>query len=413
MAYNKKFDIHEYQRNSMAAELQKERKQSVKTLSGKTGQKGTNRKKYTRPSIDVHELLKREAFATTDDKCDDHFEKNRPCPNTVYGISDQYVILDSFEKVETSRVERGEFQFNFVIQGETRNQNIGVKDELDTIIEIESFPFCIPLLSFDEFDPDIITNLEPRLNILNLQANGALPTYGGTVSNPQSQLPFCGRVTMFLKEIGLQSYSDAHGRRHHFEYNAEIDGPAAPDQDKILLKPLRVKENYLFTEPIKDVHGLTVCFYNPRNNIRFPPDCLYGVTARTDANQFIGFEYFDPTNLINLNVDDRIFIEGFNAVDPATDKPYSTLNSYMGRSEGHIIGNAGFNKVGPATPGEGTTITFRLNPDIKTNSLSPPIPVDTEIISKSRITICISKNRIRIPLRFRRVVDRLTNYVAP
>jgi hypothetical protein len=161
------------------------------------------------------------------------------------------------------------------------------------------------------------------------------------------------------------------------------------------------------------VHGLTVCFYNPGHYLRFPPDCLYGTTAQTDAGQLLEFTYTDPTNLINLQVGDRIYIRGFQAVDPATGSPYTTLNTYVSRPEGHLVGAGGFLITPPSGPGTGTTITFRLNPDISTASLSPPIPANTTINSTKRITVCIAKNRLRIPMRFRRVVGRLTNYIAP
>lgn len=370
-------------------------------------------------TLDVHEILKREAFASSAASCDDHFEKSRPCPSTVYGVSDQYLVLDSWEKVESSRINEGQFVFNFMVQGVTRDQNIGVKDKLDTIIGIQVCDFCIPLLPLDDFDPERITSLSPGLSELGLTVNGPPPVTGDAVSNPQSQTPFCERVTMYLKEIGLQSISDAENRRHHFEFDASVVGsaPAPADGDRILLTPLRRCDYYLFTDPIQDIHGLTVCFYNPTNTLAFPPDCLYDTIASADAGQSLQFTYNDPTNLINLAVGDRIYIRGFQAYDAASDTDYSILNAYIGRPEGHQVGVDGFSisPVPPAypTPTSGTTVAFRLNPDVSTAGLSPPIAANTQITSRTRITVCIAKNRTRIPLRLRRVVDRLTNYIAP
>ena len=356
-------------------------------------------------TLEVHEILKHECFASSSSSCDDHFEKNRACPSAVYGVSDQYLILDSYEKLQESRVDQGEYKFNFMVQGVTRDQNIGVKDKLNTIIGIQVCDFCIPLLPFDDFDPASLTTLTPGLSVLSLAANGALPTDGDATTNSQSQTPFCSRVTLFLREIGLQSYSDADNRRHHFEFDATVAraAPQTGPRDRILLTPLDDCEYYLFTDPIQDVHGLTICFFNPGNVIRFPPDCLYDTAARSDAAQLLEFTYNDPTNLINLEVDDRIFIRGFVTGN-------SILDSYVTRPEGQLVGAGGFTVIPPTGPGTGTTVIFRLNPDV---SVAAFFPANTPIVSAKQINVCIAKNRIRIPLRFRRVIGRLTNYIAP
>lgn len=409
-------NIYELQRQAMEAEVTADRgrhrsraREGRKERHGEPlrggAPGGTPAGKY-RPTraVDVHELMKHEAFASASASCDDHFEKSRPCPSAVYGVSDQYVILDSFEKVRESRTDRGEFQFNFMVQGVTRDQTIGVKDRLDTVIGIQVCDFCIPLLSFDNFDPAVAVALRPGLAALGLAANGPLPSAGDAVTNPQAQTPFCGRITMFLKEIGLQSYSDADNRRHHFEFGAAVAG--APPGDRILLTPLDSCEYFLFTDPIQDVHGVTVCFYNPGNVIKFAPDCLYDVTARADGGQLLEFSYTDPTNLVNLAVGDRIYIRGFSSGD-------TTLDPWIGRPEGHLVGSGGFVVTPPSGPGTGTTVTFRLNPDVSTATLAAPVPANTAVASATQIDVCIAKNRLRIPLRFRRVVPRLTNYIAP
>ena len=473
MASAQRVDIHELQREMMAADLREEKVRSSQALAGKTGARRTGAARGAPPghgagrgdgrregfdphhlppgpvgqapagsgnpydggapagnyrpgrTLDVHEILKHEAFASSAASCDDHFEKNRPCPSTVYGVSDQYMILDSFEKVETSRTQLGEFQFNFMVQGVTRDQNIGVKDRLDTIIGVQVCDFCIPLLPLDDFDPARLVALKPGLSVLGLAAN-APPVTGTDVNTPQSQIPFCSRVTMFLKEIGLQSYSDADNRRHHFEFDATQVGPgqlgpALVLGDRILLTPLDNCEYFLFTDPIQDVHGLTVCFYNPGNTLRFPPDCLYGVEVRTDPGQLLQFIYNDTLNLLNLREGDRIYIRDFVAFDPVSGDDYQTLNSYVTRPEGHQVGLSGYGLFGPpplppppaTLPPTGTTAVFRLNPDISTAGLSPPIAANTVLSMRKQVIVCIAKNRLRIPLRFRRVVGRLTNYIAP
>jgi hypothetical protein len=461
-------DIHELQREMMASDLREEKARTAAALSGKTGARRTppppgrgRREGFDghypsgappggsggpydsetpagnyRPgrSLDVHEILKHEAAS-----CDDHFEKSRPCPRAVYGVSDQYMILDSYEKVQDSRPEHGQFRFNFMVQGVTRDQNIGVKDRLDTIIGIQVCDFSIPLLPFDDFAPAALYILNPGLPAGFLAANGPLPTSGTPVNNPQSQIPFSSRVTMFLKEIGLQSYSDADNRRHHFEFDATLAGPSWPGVvlgDRILLTPLDDCEYFLFTDPIQDVHGLTVCFYNPGAELRFPPDVLYAVAAAADFRGRLTFTYTDPTNLINLAVGDRIYILGFTSGN-------GTLDTYLNRPEGHIVGGGpdapddrgegivigpddpgghgfgGFSIIPPTSSTSGTLLTFRLNPDVIVTSLTPPFPASdargaySAIPSSTQIDVRIAKNRLRIPLRFRRVVGRHTNYIAP
>lgn len=326
--------------------------------------------------IDIHELIKHEIFSTDVVSCNNHFEKNRPCPSAVYGVSDQYLILDSLEKIQSSKPSRGEYQFNFMIHGVTRSQTIGVIDSLDTIIGIQIFPFSMPIIPKDNF-----TVNHPGLNLVS---NGPLPSMGDSVSNPQAQTPF-GRITLLFKELGLQSISDANDRRHHFEFVAKETTLG----DRLALTP--ICDVYHFTEPIQAINGLTVCLFNPIAPLRIPPDVLYNV--RIVPSQLLTFMYSDPTFLINLALGDRIYIYNFQSHDQA-------LNSYIGRASGHIVGVNGFIYNTTST---GIDVTFRLNPDVDVGASIAPHSVN----------VLIAKNRIRIPLRLRRVVPRLTNYIAP
>lgn len=360
-------------------------------------------RKFARTRIDPHEMLKRSMFDSREASCDSHFEKNRPCPSAVYGVRDDYLVLDSWEKVEGSRTDLGELQFNLAVQGVTRDQMIGVVHKLDTIIGIEVKDFCIPLLPFDNFDPASLTTLDPSLASLGLAANGALPA-GDATTSPQAQTPFCGRVAMFFKEIGLQSISSPNNRRFHIEFESAVDAAG----DRVLLRPLEEEGFYLFTDPIQDIHGLTVQLTSPDNVIRLPPDSLYNVAASADAGQLLTFAHVDQTNLNNLAVGDRIFILGFAASSAVPG--IEVLNRYVNRAEGHIVGAGGFALVPPTSPTSGTSVTFRLNPDVDVSTwfaAGAPIP------SSSQIVVRIAKNRIRIPLRTRGVVARLTNYIAP
>jgi hypothetical protein len=367
--------MFELQRQMMEDEVAEAKRETAKTREDFGG---THR---PREPIDIKELLKREAFASRAASCDDHFEKHRPCPSKIYGISDQYIILDSAEKTEASRPDRGELAFNFMVQGVTRNQDIGVRDQLDTVIEIQVMPFCIPLLPEEEY---ILNNPITNPALPRLVANPGPPP-AGSLAGSLTQLPYCSRVTMLLKEIGLQSITDASEKRHHFEFEATLAGP---NQDRILLTPIAGHDTYVFTDPIKDIHGLTVCFFNPFERVNLPADVLYGVTATSVTTPpFLDLQLL-AGQTHNVVPGDRIFVRGMATAN-------APINNYVNRREGLVVGPG-------VTPTE-----IPLNPDVDTTPLGAPP------FASSRIELIIAKNRIRIPLRLRRVVDRLTNYIAP
>lgn len=398
-----------------------------------------------RTQVDPHELLKREMFGSHVGSCDDHFEKSRPCPSDVYGVSDHYLTLDSYEKIDTSETHRGVFRFNFMVSGETRNQSIGTRDRMSTAIAIQVGHFTTPILPYDEFTPAVLEALVPGTAELNLTANGALPT-AAHLDNPMRQAA-CRRVTLYLNELGKQAFHDRNDKHHQFEFTTALvgrDEPAADDAvgDRYFLTPLRDYEYYVLTKPLRDVHGLTLSFFNPDEPLRFPPDTMYSVAVSTDANSLIQFRYTDPHNLINLDVGDRIFVENFeyvrhttSAAGDVTTVNYSALNSYLNRPEGHLVGANVYDPAGaadvpfvlPAKSAAGMTVTFRLNPDIDTTTTTPAaIPAATALVRAAPLTtagsvsslqktvrVRIAKNRLRIPLRIRTVVEGLTNYIAP
>ena len=370
--------------------------------------------------LDVHELLKREAFASESAACDDHFEKNRPCPESVHGISDQYIVFDTFSKLRESQVERGEFRWNFMVQGVTGDQVLGVRDRIDTVIAIQVGAFALPILPEVPYvlaPPPVVTpsgtnqlvlihnntNLAVPLSPLLLTAQYPLqlPAQIPWVDNPYTQLPSGGRLTIQLREAGLQSYSDRNGARHHFEFGVAYPAGAneGANPNMLMAAPLRGGQwdTFLFTDPLKDVHGLTLVFRNPDVPIRFLPDCLYEVAAVSDGAAAPGpFLRFDaPAH--GLLVGDRVFIEGFQS-------GVSALDTYVNRPEGQVIsGDPSLPPLGPAAP---LADSFWLDPAVSLIDLTAPPPNLPQIV-----TVCIAKRRMRIPMRLRRVVQRLTNYV--
>ena len=374
-------------------------------------------------AIDVHELMKQGMFFSSTPSCDDHFQKNVPCPSTIYGVSDQYLVLDSFEKLQESSVEVGEFQFNFMVQGVTQDRNIGVRETLATVIGIQCCDFSIPNLPLDNFEVSRLEALDPSLKVLQLSAawppGPAPPPQENPVASVgdwRTQIPFSDRITMYFKEIGLQSYSDINSRRHHFEFEATpypriLTDAETPDYDRLMLRPISQFSYFLFTEPIQAIHGMTVAFFNPGEPVSFPPDVLYGVEVFADgAAGVLTFRYVDYTNLINLKALDRIFIKGLSTSGPSA----ALLDRWVTRPEGQLVSGEinGCVTSGPTSSTSGTTVTFQLNPKVLVpgGGWGPGL---TPIPSRQQVEVYIAKNRLRIPLRLRTVVPKLTNYVSP
>lgn len=372
--------------------------------------------------LDIHELLKREAFASQQPACDDHFEKNRPCPSGVYGISDQYIILDTFSKLRESQVEKGEFRWNFMVQGVTGDEVVGVRDKIDTVIEIQIGGFSLPVIpevTYTLAAPPAATpsgtnqlvlvhnnnNAAPPLNPLlpPAQYPTSIPALTPWINNPYSQTPYGNRMTIQLREAGLQSYSDRNGARHHYEFNIAYLSVAGGNPNLLSAVPISGSQwdTFIFTDPLKDVHGLTLIFRNPDIPIRFLPDCLYDVAVVSDGAAAPGpFLRFDAPNH-GLLVGDRIVVEGFKSGVPV-------LDSYINRPEGHVV--SGDPSVAPLPPSSPipTPNSFWLDPAVSIIDLTAPPPALPQ-----SVTVCIAKRRMRIPIRLRRVVARLTNYIAP
>lgn len=350
--------------------------------------------------LDVKELLKKEMFLSKSRACDDHFEKSRPCPDGVKGVADSLIMFDSFEKTEESDPAKGIFKFNLMVQGVTRDQAIGIKDKIETIIEMQMGPFTIPLLSAVAYtlnDPVTNTGL-PRLI-----ANGAPPT-DGALGVPLTQLPFSDKITILVKEMDSQCYISRLNTKYHFEMDCKLRVPqGGGTADRIDLTPATHGwDTYVFTDPIKSGDGFTFVFRNPDKEVKFPPDCLYGITAQTNAAQLLQFNAVGH----GLVAGDRFNVKGFTSGN-------SIIDNYVKRLDGLIVGAGGL-----------TANTFRPNPDVDLTPLG--LPINTQIVPpaaapmtdnttpvppSTRIDILIAKNRVRIPMRVRGVVERLTNYM--
>lgn len=310
--------------------------------------------------LDLHELMKKEMFESPNDYCDNHFEKNRPCPDATYGIADRYLVLDTFHMTDESRPGEGMLRWNIMIQGVTGDQVIGSRDKLDTIIEMQIMgSFCIPKIATVPYVTNAIAPYNTSLPVLT--SNGGPPDETDSLASPLTQLPFCSRVTIQVQEVGLQSFSDGQGARHHFELEAHPHFYETLDDEKIDSGTLELRtrcdwDRYIFTDPIKDMHGITLIFRNPDIPISFPSSCFFGVQSQTSVVDVGHVPDPVPPNKLQFNVpnhglvtNDRIFIRGFLSGNQVID-------NYVNNEQGLLVGNSG----SVADPDN----TFRLNPDV-------------------------------------------------
>lgn len=346
--------------------------------------------------VDVHEAQKGVVFEERDPRCDSHFEKNRPCPSAVYGVSDQHIVLDSAMARE-NRSSSGRYGFNIAPQRTGDGHILGVHDTLDTIIQIQVFEFCMPLPLLNDIDAsggDSLT-LTPAAGAFNPRADD------DPVGGLRSQLAHCPRVTMHIPEISAQSFYDFKGRRHHFEFDAAVDGTLGEPGARLRLTP--VNSVFVFTKPLKDLHDLSLQFYGPDEPLRFPPDEFrHGVSLATNGAGVLVVTV--PASYEGAAVDltallvagDRIFFDGITS-DPAVVAANGEFDSYLNRADGLYVG---------------TTITantFTTDPTIAVAGVG----INTALASSTAITLRIPKHRMRLPMRFRKVVPELTNYIAP
>jgi hypothetical protein len=315
------------------------------------------------------------------------------------GISDQFIVLDSFIKLRDSSLKPGEFKWNLAIQGHTKPDLIGVNDRLTDIIEVEFGSFYLPIPP----DVDYLTEPAPANGetvvppvdgqIKLYSIGGAVPVlqnnmYPSTLSappiipwqhNPYSQLPYSGIFTVQIKEFGRQAYSDIGGNFHHFEYRTKKEVDFSANIDNLFAKP--VKDIYKFKDPVRTLDTITVAIRNPDNLINFLPDVIYDVPAEKKIDPIYGNTIVFKSIKHGLKNGDRVFIAGAKCSN-------SSLNSYLNRVDGHVIDKVNDDE-------------FRLDPIICANYLGSLV-----------VDVLVAKRRIRIPIRIRCLAPHSTNFMS-
>lgn len=378
-----------------------------------------------RRPVDVKEALKASIFSNEGNPANDaHFGKNLPSPKSTWGISDQYVAFDSFRKnPDQSDPSKGRFQWNVMIQGTSHDSYTGVTGELGNVISVQVAPFIFPNVPEVPYVLNAAAGGSNQLSLVqnNTSATGVAPSLIPNASgvgqypasalqpsatatwpwpaNPYSQLTCGNRFTMQIVEPNMQAFSDGPGSRHHAEFLLENTTPFV-SPNTFVASPIHGNhsETYNFTDPVIDFPSVTLVFRNPDEPIRFDPDVLYGAQSGVTA---VGpASYISLTSPgHNLLSGDRIVIREFNSAN-------AKLNAYMNRPEGHVAaGDPNSAPLAPGVPIVGNT--FWTDPLVGIEQL---VPVPTV---NSVVNVCVMKRRLRVTLRFRTVVGRLTNYIHP
>jgi hypothetical protein len=397
--------------------------------------------------IDIHELLKREAFAASSAACDSHFEKNRPCADEPYGFSDQYIILDSWVKdLARSNPSIGLYSWNFMVQGVSGDQSVGVKDKIDTVIEIQIGSFMIPavLPGYQMVNPFYNDQFVSGFPLLTAGAQLFLPPDPGAVMSYTFGFftANVGRVTIELVEIGLQSISQRGGVRYHFEADvvpvfptqgslstsvgASVVSTINPVPVALRVVPLPNFDTYTFTEPIKDVHGLTLAIRSIDQTIPFPLDVIEGCTAYTTDRIYPSLAIFIPllgtdadatgrwlSNNVGLT---RLSISGMKTGNVPIDNWVNQAPSLLASLPPGGMPGIGLDSVDKGLVDETQGVGIVIAPNVNITPLVPSAPSAGSVVrihSETSIIVRFATSRIRIPMRLRRVVQRLTNYKLP
>ena len=401
--------------------------------------------------IDIHELLKREAFASQGADCDSHFEKNRPCPDAPHGSSNQYVILDSWVKdLGRSNVTQGVLSWNFMVQGVSGDQNVGVTDVVDTVVEMQIGAFTIPAVFpgssvIINGGPGGVENSAYPLLALGYEVF-VPPDPSAVIAYTFNNFPYIGRITIEVREIGLQSISQNGGIRYHFEADVVPIFPAQgtlstalgtpivnianPYPVGLRVVPLPGFDTYIFTDPIKDIHGVSLVFRAIERPILLPPDVIIGAQVFTSFSiwPYLGLilpcttlkeasallAYFNYA--LGLT---QIVITGASTGNAPIDNwlnqaPSLISNPPPGTSPAIAINTIDYIDMESQGINNVTSPMITLSPQVGIKPLVPTAPVVSDgiqIVPMSQpMTVRFTTARIRVPMRFKRMVQRLTNY---
>ena len=205
-------------------------------------------------------------------------------------------------------------------------------------------------------------------------------------------------MTVYIPEVGLQSFHDYNHRLHHFEYTASLVGVDGEPGTRMLLTP--VNDIYTFTQPLKSIDGLTLQFSSPDAPLALPVDAVDGVTFATDGAGAVvvtapaALSNGSPVDLSALLLPgDRVFFDGVTLGGATPD--FLAIQAYLSKSDGLFVGAAV------------TARTLTLDPALTL----PTVGLNTAVPTSTSVRMRIAKNRLRAPFRVRKIVERVSNYL--
>lgn len=383
-------------------------------------------------------------------------EATAPDPSPVptlrggeWGVSDVYIVLDSWQKQRTSDIARGELAWNVVTGGASSPGALRVRAPIENVIELEVSPFQLPPLP----EPVISAYFQPGMQYIGSPAippgdepgpvpeiaplGEELPEVGSAILawfgylndtpglrmypyypyaatpadfaaavppaydttpptqgrlgwpfNPWSQTPH-GLLALRVAELGEQSYKGATSQYH---WLCELSYPR--DRDLARLRASPQKERFVLTDPIRSLASVTLQLTSPDNPVALGLDVLYDtVTEHTSLAPY----FYYPNH--GLREDDRIFIRNWTA-PPGANASGASFAALLNRPEGYMV----------HLPDDGHPLTnprdhFELKPS--------PLVDDGTTYPGVRCDVYIARNRLLIPMRIRQLVPRQTQTVVP
>lgn len=285
-----------------------------------------------------------------------------------------FIDLDSLCRNSDSDLDKGIFIFDLYFGGKNtfekkKPPGIGIHELTGDINCAIVSRFHIPVL-------DAVTFKEaPSGATFTLTDNPGTPPSPaeGTkeLDGPLSQLPFSREVFMGIDELGASSAMHGIYGNYQFEFIASGVG------NSWKLQPVGEfnRAMYLLPYPLNRVPSkLTVRFRNPDKELTFPRDFVRA-TPEVVANKIVFNIQEEYQSNLNLEVNDRIYILGFESEDDPV------LDNYINRKDGLLTGN------------DTTNSLIKLNPEVDMTASSTTIKTDP-------VTIIIAKNRFHIPLIF-------------
>ena len=393
--------------------------------------------------LSIHELMK-EDIMMSDKKDKDKSE-----------YIEHYLMLDSYSKIKNSATELGEFKWIINTENQTLEESIGVKEAIRNIVQIQIGTFYIPILEdvvywderiqtlygsgpiqiqLEKNNSSILPILYPYINVPAGKEPPTLIPQSTTshvgqytfstlretedvlipwVNNPYSQLPFANKITIYIKEVGLQSYANFNNVRYNYEFIAMHNNRLNGNPNFIQVKPINGArwDEFNFSHPIYQLSSISLLFRNPDNVIAFEPDVMYySQLSITSTSPNPGYEYLTVQTQFDhkLKAGDRIHMRNFRPKNGAASQFPEYLKNYILRNDGHAVNEVNPSLINPGPPPIGhpgtsitTAIDFGLDPAIKIITPGGIVPLEISDALPAIIDVFIAKRRIRIPMKIK------------